>query len=180
MVLVIPQFDDHELQSLKKHSNFCTFVMYTYIYRWWRNEMTDRTKKKKWYGRVPGGMQTLARSWISRRFGPQARFWHPFDISFPESCFTIQSSSPQPNGARVKNFCWNLWGCKYLNGKLISREWVFSCQNGLGHNRYDDGSCVSESQCSLCNFKEPPRAALRGLCSNRWKLESRGKCRIRF
>lgn len=132
MVLVIPQFDDHELQSLKKHSNFCTFVMYTYIYRWWRNEMTDRTKKKKWYGRVPGGMQTLARSWISRRFGPQARFWHPFDISFPESCFTIQSSSPQPNGARVQNCAGifedvNIWMENWSAGNeffLVRMVWV--------------------------------------------------------
>ena len=48
-------------------------------------------------------MQTRARSWILRSFGPQARFWHSFDISFSKSCFPIQSSSPQPNGARVQN-----------------------------------------------------------------------------
>ena len=30
MVLVISQLDDHELQSSKKHCNFCTFVMNIY------------------------------------------------------------------------------------------------------------------------------------------------------
>ena len=57
-------------------------------------------------------------------------------------------------------------------------------QEGLGHNRYDDGSCDGEGQCryfnsviwfltfyfwsfSLCNFVDPPRAALRGICPNR-------------
>ena len=69
---------------------------------WQKNGMAKQ-RRKKWYGRAPGGMQTLARSWISRSFGPQARFWHSFDISFSESCFAIRSSSPQPNGARVQN-----------------------------------------------------------------------------
>ena len=45
---------------------------------------------KHWQG--PGSHNVL---------GP--RFWHPIDISFSESCFAIQSSSPQPNGARVQN-----------------------------------------------------------------------------
>ena len=114
MVLVISQLDDHALQSSKKHCNFCTFVINIYIddeeTRWqWRSNFTtlilvwQNKGEKKWYGRAPGGMQTLARSWISRSFGPQARFWHSFDISFSKSCFAIQSSSPQPNGARVQN-----------------------------------------------------------------------------
>ena len=86
-------------------------------------------------------------------------------------------------------------------------------QEGLGHNRYDDGSCDGEGQCrsfqfgylvfvlilififigimymqyliqyllfnfwsfSLCNFVDPPRAALRGLCPNRSPIENKNR-----
>ena len=34
---------------------------------------------------------------------------------------------------------------------------------------YDDGSCDTEQQCSLCRFGLHPRAALRGVCAAaRW------------
>ena len=40
-------------------------------------------------------------------------------------------------------------------------------KTGFGHNRYDDGGCEEESQCYMCNFKQYPKATLRGLCENK-------------
>ena len=52
----------------------------------------------------------------------------------------------QPNGVRLQN-CASIW--EFDGG-------------------YDDGSCLGESQCSLCNFKFYPRTTLRGICQNQW------------
>jgi hypothetical protein len=49
---------------------------------------------------------------------------------------------------------------------LTSHDRTVIFQDGDGHNRYDDGGCVKERQCSLCNFRLLPRAMLRGLCKN--------------
>ena len=55
----------------------------------------------------------------------------------------------QPNGVRIQN-CAGIWEL-----------------DGAGINRYDDGGCEKERQCSMCNFPLPPRATLRGLCKNK-------------
>ena len=39
-------------------------------------------------------------------------------------------------------------------------------KNGSGNEHYDDGACETESQCYMCNFKQYPKATLRGLCDN--------------
>ena len=59
-------------------------------------------------------------------------------------------SPGQPNGVRIQN-CAGIWEL-----------------DGAGINRYDDGGCEKERQCSMCNFPLPPRATLRGLCKNKW------------
>ena len=56
----------------------------------------------------------------------------------------------QPNGVRIQN-CAGIWEF-----------------DGEGHNRYDDGGCVKERQCSLCKFSLLPRAMLRGICKNNY------------
>ena len=53
-----------------------------------------------------------------------------------------------PNGVRIQN-CAGIWEL-----------------DGSGIQRYDDGGCEKELQCSMCNFPLPPRATLRGLCKN--------------
>ena len=53
-----------------------------------------------------------------------------------------------PNGVRIQN-CAGIWEL-----------------DGSGIQRYDDGGCEKELQCSMCNFHLPPRATLRGLCKN--------------
>ena len=68
---------------------------------------------------------------------------------------------PQPNGVRLQN-CAGIWELVKISVEMICYHALFKVAG------YDDGGCESESQCSMCNFVHPPRATLRGLCTNRW------------
>ena len=65
-----------------------------------------------------------------------ARFWSP----------------GQPNGMQIQN-------CLGIVGGHLDASTARS-------DLYDDGGCETERQCSMCNFRLPPRATLRGLCKN--------------
>ena len=72
----------------------------------------------------------------------------------------------QPNGAKVQN-CASVWEFVSVGTiQLISVRTIPPQDGG-----YDDGSCDTEQQCSLCRFGLHPRAALRGVCAAaRWGL----------
>lgn len=71
----------------------------------------------------------------------------------------------QPNGAKVQN-CASVWEFVSTN-ILLSVITPPPAQDG----GYDDGSCDTEQQCSLCRFGLHPRAALRGVCAAaRWSV----------
>ena len=65
-----------------------------------------------WYGKIKEKKMVWQGTWKDANTGKvldltefwaPGQVWHSFDNSFSESCFAIQSSSPQPNGARVQN-----------------------------------------------------------------------------
>ena len=57
----------------------------------------------------------------------------------------------------------------YLNEIVLHSFLILSVlQDGDGSQRYDDGICEEEFQCSICNFHHYPRATLRGICRNDW------------